>query len=264
MKVKRLVALAACVGLAAVITSTANASTTLTPTITVKWNTQSINVATLVTDYTVAGGVATGGTAAVGSYFQNQNGGTGTCMGVPAAMAASTVDFENVTPDNSGTASKYTDCYFKNAVNLHVFTTDGAGYKISVAGTTPFSGAAGADVAGGPYLLCVITSGAWANNVGAANAANSNFALAAAPTLDNGGTNTCAHAGTAVNASDLGFTAATTAGTGTANVFSSAAATGANGADFSGDMELGIPTLAAAYAGVQPASVTLTYSVLFN
>jgi len=261
MKLYSLLGLAACAALAIIVTSAANASTTSTATITVKWNTQSINVLTAVTDYTVAGGVATGGTAAVGSYFLNANTGTGTC-GAPAAVAANTVDFLNVTPDN-GVANKYTDCYFKNAVDVHAFTTDASGYGITVAGTLPFSNSGGVDVAGGPYKLCEISSGAWANNAGAANAKNSNFALAAAPALDNGA-NTCATAGTAVNATDTGIVLATTAGTGGTVLTNQASPTGSAGADFSGDIELGIPPLAASYAAVAPASVTITYTATWN
>lgn len=258
MKVKRFLAWTACAAFAVLATSAANAANP-TATITVKWNTQSVNTLTTQTDYTVAAGVATGGTAAVTSYFLNNNGGTGTC-GTPAAITAGTVDFLSVTPD---VTTKYTDCYFKNAVNVHAFTTDGLGYAITVAGTLPKSASAAADVSGGPYKLCEISSGAWANNTGAADAVNSNFALANAPALDNGA-NTCATAGTAVNAADTGITIATTAGTGGTVLASQANATGSNGADFSGDIELGIPPLAAAYASVTPASVTVTYTMALN
>lgn len=222
-----------------------------TATITVKWNTQSVSSMTVATDYTVAAGVATGQTTAP-VYLQTLNSGNGSCMPASVATVAATVDFENVTPDTSGTASKYTDCLYKNAVDVHVFTTDALGYGLNAAGTLPFSGSAGADVAGGPYLLCLISAagGAFANNTGAANAVAST--AAAAPQLDNGGTHGCANISHAL-------TAATTAGTGGTILASQASPTGANGADFSMDMELGIPTLAV--SGAQTFTETFTLAL---
>lgn len=261
MNVKRYLAVASILAVAVVAAPAANASTTGTAQITVKWNTQAINTISAVTDYTVAAGVASQGTAALASYLTNANVGSGSC-GTPATETAGQVNFYNVTPDN-GTANKYTDCYYKNAVDVHVFTTDASGYGLAVAGTLPFSKNATTDTAAGPYILCEIAAtGGWANNVGAANAATTAMSLGSAPALDNGGTNTCAHAGTAVGTS--GIVAATTGGTGGTVLASQANATGSAGADFGGDIELGIPPLAGAYAGVQSASVVLTYTATFN
>ncbi|HTU81597.1 MAG TPA: hypothetical protein VMF61_05685, partial [Candidatus Acidoferrales bacterium] len=214
MNVKQLLAAGACASLAFLGAPAAYAANP-TATITVKWNTQAISTLTVVTDYTVASGVASQGNS-IPTYYTTSSpaGGTGSCGGSAVAESAGVANFFNVTPDNT---THYTDCYYKNGADAHVFTTDGLGYALTVAGTIPHSCGA-ADCAGGPYILCLITVGSWANNVGAANAVASS--ASSAPALDNGGTNTCAHAG--------GITMATTGGTGGNILASQANPTGAN------------------------------------
>lgn len=244
MNSKQLLAAAACASLALIGTPAAYAANP-TATITVKWNTQAISTLTVVTDYTVAAGVASQG-ASIPTYFTGSSpaGGTGSCGGSAVAESAGVANFFNVVPD---TNTHYTDCYYKNGADAHAFTTDGLGYDLGVAGTIPHSCGA-SDCATGPYILCLITVGSWANNVGAANAVASG--AASAPALDNGGTNTCAHAG--------GITMATTGGGGANLVTATGAATGANGADFGGDIELGIPPLAQSVNNSSVITYTLT------
>jgi hypothetical protein len=251
MKVKQILAASACAALLLYVApSTVNAATTNTP-ITVKWNTQAIQTLNLYTDYTVAAGVASQGLT-VPTYFTNQDGGSGgICGGAAVAESAAVVNFFNVTPE---VGADYLDCYYKNGADARAFTTDGLGYSLTVAGTLPKSCGA-ADCAAGPYILCAINANGvpWANNTGAANATAST--AVAAPAVDNGGTNTCAHAN--------GVTMATTGSTGGNILASQAAATGSNGADFGMDVELAIPPLAQSL-NEETTGVTVTYGLVGN
>jgi hypothetical protein len=242
MNGKRLLLMAVFGALATVVMPSAFA-TTITNTITVKWNTQSISTLTVVTNYSNSGGSALQGTGAptIGS---NLNSGTGSCTATGAGSeVAQVANFGNVTPDGT---SHYTDCLYLNGANAFVASTDRNGYSLGVTGALPSSGAPN------PYVLCLLSNGgSWANN---GVVAVSTRTGGSAPPLDNGA-NTCATAGTATvggnsQASNTGISLV--AGT----IFPNTAVTTA-GTNFGGDIELAVPALAT--SGGQ--SVTITYTL---
>ena len=231
--------------LATVVMPSAFAST-ITNTITVKWNTQSISTLTVVTNYSNTAGSAVQGLTAP-TIGTNNNGGTGTCTAAGAGSEnAQVANFGNVTPDGT---SKYTDCLYLNGANAFVASTDSLGYSLAVAGALPASGAAN------PYELCLLSNGgSWANN-GVVTV--STRTGGSAPPLDNAA-NTCATAGTATvggNSQAANKGISLVAGT----IFPSTVVT-TSGTNFGGDIELGMPALAA--SGAQ--SVTITYTLTLN
>jgi hypothetical protein len=152
MNVKRILALATCAALAIFATPAANASTTATGTITVKWNTQAIGSMTMVTDYN-ATGQAGSVSSQIPTIFTATNGGTtGACTATGAGVPATstTADFSNVTPD----AVDATGCLYKNAVNGVASTSDTTGWNVAVSATVPAG-----------FLLCLLPNGTYANNL---------------------------------------------------------------------------------------------------
>jgi hypothetical protein len=247
MNGKRLLLMAAFGALATIAMPSAFAST-VTNTITVKWNTQAITTLTVVTDYANVGSAqaaSQGASTPVYLTGSSPAGGTGSCGGASTAETAQVANFQNVTPD---TTTHYQDCLYPNGANAFVATTDALGYSLTVAGTLPKSCGA-ADCAGGPYILCLLTNGTW-SNVTAGNGAVVSTRSGSAPLLDNGGTHTCA--------SNTGIVMATTTGTG-GTILPSTAATTA-GTNYGGDIELGVPPLAS--SGAQ--AVTVTYTLTLN
>jgi hypothetical protein len=243
MNGKRLLLLAAFGALATVCMPSAFAST-ITNTITVKWNTQSISTLLVTTNYSATGAQQ----LTAPSIITNANGGTGTCTAAGAGSEASQVaNFGSVTPDGT---SNYTDCLYKNGANAFVASTDSNGYSLAVAGTTPASGVAN------PYKLCLLPNPAagWTAPAGGGAVAVVQTVRVAAPAVTNA---------TACNAveSNKGIDLATLGGTGgTIQASTSGANATTSGANYGGDILLGIPPLAS--SGAQ--SVTVTYTLTLN
>lgn len=244
MNGKRLLLMAAFGALATVVMPSAYAAT-ITNTITVKWNTQSISTLTVVTNYSNTAGSAVQGNGAptIGSL---NNGGTGTCTATGSGAEANQVaNFGNVTPDGT---THYTDCLYLNGANAFVASTDSNGYDLAVAGALPPSGAAN------PYVLCLLSNGgSWANN-GVVTVSTRTGGTA--PPLDNGA-NTCATAGTATVGSSQAANKGISLVSG--SLFNFAAVT-TGGTNFGGDIELAVPALAT--SGAQ--SVTITYTLTLH
>jgi len=150
MNGKRLLILAAFAALATVAMPSAFAST-VTNTITVKWNTQILSSITMVTQYSAAGAQGN----AVPTITSNLNGGAGICTaGGGGAEANLTANFGNVTPDST----KFTDCMYPNGVNAAVVSSDANGYNVAEKATAGY-------VTGSGYLLCLLPNGVYANNL---------------------------------------------------------------------------------------------------
>ncbi|HTU69902.1 MAG TPA: hypothetical protein VMF11_06235 [Candidatus Baltobacteraceae bacterium] len=171
MITKRIAALAA---LSAIISMAAPAMAAA-PTITVKWNTQTISTFVVTTQASAA--ETHSGTAE--NIYWGGNGSTSSgCAGTTDTASAGTdnsangtVNFGSVTPD----AADYTDCLEVNAVNAYVATNDSNGYNVTVQATSavPSNYAAAAN---GAYL-CLLPNGTWANNL-AYTASTRNAAVA--------------------------------------------------------------------------------------
>ncbi len=168
----------------------ANAATTKTGSVTVKWNSQALATLTLHTDYNSSGVFNT----SAGKVDTNANGGTGTCTAADPTNTDGTVDFGTVSVD----PTKYTDCQYENAVNAIVSTSSSNWTLAEALGANPAAG----------YELC-----AYANNGAKSFASFNAAALPVAQTQYAGSavTNTssaaCASNGQPLNTS--GFTAAT-------------------------------------------------------
>jgi hypothetical protein len=222
MNVKRI--LTASAALAIIATAAANASTTATGTITVKWNTQAIGSMTVVSDYNGTGqsGMASNTTPTV---YTAANGGAGACTatggGIPTAN--NTVDFSGVTPD----VAQATDCLYKNAANGVAVTSDSAGWSVATSATVPASA-----------LLCGFANG----TPGASPTTSTRSAAVAGVTTT---ASTCTTAG--------GFNMASSG-----NIATGASST--TGTNIGDDIELALAANAA--SGAQ--SVVVTYTLTMN
>jgi hypothetical protein len=229
MNVKRILSLATCAAFAILATPAANASTTATGTITVKWNTQAIGSVTMVTDYNATG--QSGFTSStVPTIYTQQNGGTtGACTAAGAGVPvnATTADFSNVTPDAVDT----TDCLYKNGANALVVTSDTSGYSVAISAVGIPASA----------LLCLLPNGAYANN-GAVTVSARGAGVAGITS-----------AATCTGAPGNGYNMA-----GSANLISTAASTA--GTNLGGDINLALAANAA--SGAQ--SITVTYTMTMN
>jgi hypothetical protein len=228
MNVKRILALATCAALAIFATPAANASTTTTGTITVKWNTQAIGSMTMVTDYNAAG-VAGSVSSTTPVILSALNGGTGACTaaggGVPGVSTLA--DFGNVTPD----VLQATDCMYKNAVNGVAVTSDSSGYSVATSAVIPAG-----------FLVCLLPNGGPYTNNEAVTVSARAAAVAGITTT----------ATTCTGAPGNGFNMAASA-----NLISQAVAT--TGTNLGGDIELAIGPNAA--SGVQTPVVTYTLTM---
>jgi hypothetical protein len=211
----------------------ANAATTKTGTVTVKWNSQALAALTLHTDYN-ASGTFNGGTAA-GKIDLNANAGTGTCTAADPTNADGTTDFGNVSVD----AAKFTDCQYESAINAIISTSSSNWNLTEALSAAPPAG----------YSLC-----AYAND-GTKTFASFNAASLPVTTTSYGGaaTSNTNNTACASNGQLLGTTAFTAA-TNT-NQF-----TVASPANIGEDLELVMANNAASGA----TSVTLTYTLTAN
>jgi hypothetical protein len=226
MNIKRILTLALCAAFAILATPAADAVTTATGTITVKWNTQAIGSITLASDYN-AGGVGGFTSSTPGVVFTAANGGTGTCTAAPGIPVNDTTnDFGNVTPD----AVQSTDCLYKNGANAKVITSDSGGYAVAIAAVVPAS-----------FFLCLLPNGAYANNGAVTVSAR---AAAVAGIVSNA---------TCTGAPGAGFNMAASA-----NLISTAAATA--GTNLGGDINLAMAPNAP--SGAQ--SIVVTYTLTMN
>lgn len=246
MNGKRLLLMAAFGALATIAMPSAFAST-VTNTITVKWNTQAISTLLVTTNYSATGAQQN----TVPAILLNANGGTGLCTaGGGGAEVTQVANFGNVTPD--GTAN-YTDCLYKNGANAFVASSDSSGYALAVAGTTPASGVAN------PYKLCLLPNPAagWtAPTAGGAVAAVQTVRVAA-PAVTNATACNAVESAKGIDLANLGGTG------GTIQPATSGANATTSGANYGGDILLGIPALASS-SPVAGSSVTVTYTLTLN
>jgi hypothetical protein len=158
------------------------------------------------------------------TIITNANAGAGTCTAAGAGSeAAATVNFGNVSADGV----KFTDCLYKNSFVATITTSDPAGYTLGYT-------ASAALPAG--YGLCAQHNGVWANNM-----AVTQSVAVAAPSIV---------AAPACSSGDRMDS------TGTANAFTSAAAT--VGTNLGGDIVLVIPNNATIGAQSVTENFTLT------
>ncbi len=190
--------------------------------ITIKWNTQAVGSLVLATNYSATGAQQ----LTAPTILQNQNGGGGTCTanGV-GSEAAGTANFGNVSADGV----KFTNCQYKNGFVATITTSDPGGYILGYAATAGFPAG---------YGLCAIHNGAWVNDMAV--------------------TQSAAAAATSITAAPACSTGDRMDGTGTANAFTSAAAT--NGTNLGADINLVIPN----NATIVNASVTEQFTLTLN
>lgn len=209
------------------------AVSTVTKTVTVKWNTQAISTLALHTDYSATGAFG----ASAGTILTGNNGGAGTCTATDPTNTDLTVDFGAVTPD-AGVA--YTNCLYKNAVNAQV-VTNSANWSLA---TQVTSAAAPADT-----LLCALPNGIATFPTSAAALPVAQTARAAAVAITSmacpaGAVNVSTTSANMVNADTTAFSSASPANVGS-------------------DYELVLKPLAAASGG-SPTQVTVTYTLTAN
>ncbi len=210
----------------------ANAATTKTGTVTVKWNSQALATLTMHTDYNAAGAFA----ATAGKIDANLNGGAGVCTAADPTNTDGTVDFGNVSVD----ATKYTNCQYESAVNASISTSSNNWNLTEALGANPVAG----------YELC-----AYANNAAKTFASFNAAALPVVTTsyggaaVSNVSTAACAANGQPLNTA--GFTAATNT-----NTFAPASP-----ANIGEDLELVMQNNATANNN---AGITLTYTLTAN
>ena len=188
--------------------------------ITVKWNTQAVCSLIVNTNYSAAGAQQLTAPA----ILTNNNGGIGTCTATGVGSeAAATANFGNVSADGT----KFTNCQYKNGFVATITTSDPAGYTLGYAATAGFPAG---------YGLCAIHNGAWANNMAV--------------------TQSVAAAATSIVAAPACSTGDRMDPVGTANAFTSAAAT--VNTNLGADINLVIPNNAATGAQSVTEQFTLT------
>jgi len=203
-------------------------ATNSTAPVTVQWNTTyTINLA-INTNYTTAGAV----NAAPGKLFTNNNGSTGTCTAATANETNGDVTIGNISP----AAAVWTDCYYVNAINAYITTTDGNGYNLTAglgaAGTTNIPVAQAAN-----FNVCLFPTAAFANNNGTGVTFSSVVANGSVPAVTSQAAAMCTTPHP--NGAGLTGTAVATAADGTTTLFSNAGSA-STGTNIGYDVEVGI------------------------